>query len=195
MTLARLQYGSTPRADVACRLAAAHASVRSYRYPPITSAPEDRGCRSSLGGKRPRVGSPEFDPPGKPARLLDVFAWDAQPSPHRAATHLHRSGARRRDQLIRLRGVHPDEQPAFATRGRRPCCRLASLAATTLGFLGTAMAFPTMRRLWATADEDEALLGGLFDRFARWGDFSAAWHSAAFIALIGAMVVATGSPS
>ena len=70
---------------------------------------------------------------------------------------------------------------------------VASFAATILGFVGTAMAFPTMRRLWATADEDEALLAGLLDRFARWGNFSAAWHSVAFIGLIAAMV-ASGSP-
>jgi hypothetical protein len=63
-------------------------------------------------------------------------------------------------------------------------CVAASLLATMLGFVGTGGAFPTMRRLWATPDEQPALVEELLNRFERWGVFSAACHLAAFVCLL-----------
>lgn len=60
----------------------------------------------------------------------------------------------------------------------------ASLAATTLGFVGTAGAYPTMRRLWTTANGALELAEPLMNRFERWGMFSAACHLAAFVCLV-----------
>jgi hypothetical protein len=65
----------------------------------------------------------------------------------------------------------------------------ASLAATMLGFVGTARALPTMTLLWGAPDEDESLLATLLARFARWGTFSAGWHVLAFFSLVAAMAV------
>jgi hypothetical protein len=62
-----------------------------------------------------------------------------------------------------------------------------SLVASFLGFVGTAGAFPAMRRLWEPTDEDEVLLSILLDRFARWGTVSAVWHTVGFITLIVAL--------
>ena len=67
---------------------------------------------------------------------------------------------------------------------------LISLASTLLGFVGTAGAFPAMRRLRQAPDDDEAFLASLLDRFARWGVFSAVWHVGAFAALIVALAEA-----
>lgn len=72
-------------------------------------------------------------------------------------------------------------------------CLGTSLAATILGFAGTAGALPAMRKLWQTTDDDEALLARLLDRFARWHVFSAFSHIVAFIALVCAFV-ATVAP-
>lgn len=69
----------------------------------------------------------------------------------------------------------------------------ASLTATILGFVGTGGAFPTMRTLWEASYNDEALVGNLLDRFARWGTFSAVWHIAAFFALVVALGMGVNS--
>jgi hypothetical protein len=63
-----------------------------------------------------------------------------------------------------------------------------SLVATSLGFVGTGRAFPTMRKLWQSSD-DEALVSKLLDHFARWGTFSAAWHIVAFASLVVALEI------
>lgn len=65
-----------------------------------------------------------------------------------------------------------------------------SLLSTLLGFVGTAGAYPAMRRLWQAPDDDADLLASLLDRFARWGLFSAIWHAAAFVALVAALAEA-----
>jgi hypothetical protein len=64
---------------------------------------------------------------------------------------------------------------------------VASLVATSLGLIGTGGAFPTMRTLWETSDNDASLVAGLLDRFASWGVFSAVWHIAAFLVLMVAL--------
>lgn len=60
----------------------------------------------------------------------------------------------------------------------------ASLGATILGFVGTGGAYPTMRRLWVTTDQQPPLVETLLNRFERWGIFSAACHLSAFICLL-----------
>lgn len=58
-----------------------------------------------------------------------------------------------------------------------------ALAATLLGFAGTAGAFPTMQKLWACEDKD--LAGGrrLLRRFEFWQWVSTTFHVAAFCLL------------
>lgn len=66
----------------------------------------------------------------------------------------------------------------------------ASLAASLLGFVGTARAFPTMIGLWDAPDGDESHLGTLLDRFARWASVSATGHILAFATALVALVAA-----
>lgn len=61
-----------------------------------------------------------------------------------------------------------------------------SLGATVLGFVGTGGAYPAMRRLWVTPDQQPALVETLLNRFERWGVFSAACHFVAFVCLLAA---------
>lgn len=63
----------------------------------------------------------------------------------------------------------------------------ASLVATVAGFAGTAGAYPAMKRLWATPDDDQEQVAALLTRFGRWGIFSAACHLAAFTLALGAL--------
>src|SRR5262249_9170701 len=54
---------------------------------------------------------------------------------------------------------------------------LGSVAASCLGFVGTAGAYPTMKKLWATHDSSSGSeVSRFLDRFASWGVFSAVWH-------------------
>jgi hypothetical protein len=59
-----------------------------------------------------------------------------------------------------------------------------SLTATVMGFVGTAGAYPAMRRLWGTPDEQPDLVSTLLTRFGRWGAMSATCHLVAFISLL-----------
>lgn len=63
---------------------------------------------------------------------------------------------------------------------------VASLAATVFGFVGTAGAFPTMKKLWTVSDSQPELVSKLLSRFGRWGVFSATCHVAAFALILGA---------
>lgn len=63
----------------------------------------------------------------------------------------------------------------------------ACLTATVAGFVGTAGAYPAMRRLWATPDGDQDLVAALLTRFGRWGIASAVCHLLAFTSALGAL--------
>jgi hypothetical protein len=65
---------------------------------------------------------------------------------------------------------------------------IACLAATLGGFIGTAGAFPTMRRLWAAPDENRELVAVLVTRFGRWGIASALCHLLAFASVLGTLL-------
>lgn len=62
-----------------------------------------------------------------------------------------------------------------------------SLVATCAGFIGTAGAFPTMKKLWATPDGQLDTVATLLSRFEHWGVFSASSHVFAFMTLLGAL--------
>lgn len=67
---------------------------------------------------------------------------------------------------------------------------VASLAMTVLGFVGTAGAFPAMKRLWKTSDSEHGETARLLNRFGQWGIFSAACHVVAFGLILGAGICA-----
>lgn len=62
-----------------------------------------------------------------------------------------------------------------------------SCVATSLGFVGTARNLPVMRRLWATADDDETPVARLLGIWERWHIIGALAHVTAFIALVVAL--------
>ncbi|WP_156426682.1 hypothetical protein [Mycobacterium sp. IS-3022] len=66
----------------------------------------------------------------------------------------------------------------------------ASLAATIGGFVGTAGAYPAMKKPFATPDEDQRLVLTLLSRFGKWGTVSASCHVAAFALITAAMATA-----
>lgn len=65
-----------------------------------------------------------------------------------------------------------------------------SLAATVAGFVGTAGAYPAMKKLWGTPDEDQGLVTQLLSRFGAWGVFSAICHLLAFALVTAAITTA-----
>jgi hypothetical protein len=66
----------------------------------------------------------------------------------------------------------------------------SSLAATVLGFVGTAGALPAMRALWKTPNEDLAHAASHLDRFSYWSIVSTIGHLAAFGLLVPALALA-----
>ncbi|KUH81391.1 MULTISPECIES: hypothetical protein [unclassified Mycobacterium] len=66
----------------------------------------------------------------------------------------------------------------------------ASLAATVGGFVGTAGAYPAMKKLFAAPDEDQRLVLTLLSRFGKWGIVSGCCHVAAFALITAAMSTA-----
>lgn len=62
-----------------------------------------------------------------------------------------------------------------------------SLLATLAGLVGTGGAYPAMRKLWTTPEEDQQLTGALLDRFGRWGVQSAGSHLVAFASILPAL--------
>lgn len=61
-----------------------------------------------------------------------------------------------------------------------------SLIATVFAFIGTFQALPAVLSL-RKAPDDEALLSGILDRFARWHTFSTVWQLVSFLALVVAL--------
>ncbi len=59
-----------------------------------------------------------------------------------------------------------------------------SLFGSAFGFIGTAGAFPTMNKLWATDDKEEKTLIVLLNKFEFWHWFSAIGHLTAFCTLV-----------
>lgn len=64
-----------------------------------------------------------------------------------------------------------------------------SLAATLLGFAGTAGAFPAMRELQRTTNDDFRDAKSQLDRFTLWGIISATGHGMAFALLVAALTL------
>lgn len=62
-----------------------------------------------------------------------------------------------------------------------------SLIGSVFGFIGTAGAFPTMKKLWLTNDTDSAMLSILLNRFEIWHWFSAIGHLIGFCSLVVAL--------
>jgi hypothetical protein len=69
-----------------------------------------------------------------------------------------------------------------------------SLIATIFAFVGTRGALRVMRELWASSDDEVAVITRLLGRFEYWGTFSAVCHAVAFMALVVALVLCRGKP-
>jgi hypothetical protein len=65
-----------------------------------------------------------------------------------------------------------------------------SLAATFLGFVGTAGALPAMQALWRTPNEDLTRVASHLDRFSFWSMVSTVGHLVAFGLLVPALALA-----
>jgi hypothetical protein len=59
-----------------------------------------------------------------------------------------------------------------------------SLIATCFGFVGTGFAFPAMKKLWMTKEEDTALTTTLINRFEFWGWISCISNVISFCILV-----------